>query len=168
MDSFEERLIAELPALRRYGRVLCRNREAAEDLLQDCVERALRNRHLWRNTGSFRGWLFRIMHNLHANTVRARSRRPQTVPLADQDLGAMVAVQEFRAEVLEAFQAFQDLSDDQRALMVLVVVEGFSYREAARILSLPAGTVMSRMSRARERLLDGLRRRAGNRLRRIK
>ncbi len=73
--SFEERLIAEMPALRRYGRVLCRDQDAAEDLLQESVERALRRRHLERRPGNFRAWLFRIMHNLHANDVRWRARR---------------------------------------------------------------------------------------------
>lgn len=168
MTSFEERLIAELPALRRYGRVLCREREAAEDLLQDCVERALRRRHLWRRPGNFRAWLFRIMHNIHANDVRWRSRRPRSVALEEGHTGAAAPVQEVRAEVGETLAAFEQLGDDQRQLLVLIAVEGFSYREAARILALPEGTVMSRMARARERLLDIRDGQARDRVRRIK
>lgn len=167
-ETFEERLIAEIPALRRYGRVLCRDREVAEDLLQDCVERALRYHQLWRRTGSFRGWLFRIMHNIHANDARNAGRRPQTVPIVESELSATSAVQEMRVEIFEAFQAFERLTDDQRELMVLVVVEGFSYREAARILSVPPGTVMSRMARARQRLFEVMNERAPARIRRIK
>lgn len=167
-NSFEERLIAEIPALRRYGRVLCRDGEAAEDLLQTCVERALRHRHMWRRSGNFRSWLFRIMHNVHANSVRYDSRRPQTVPLAEDHIGAMEAMQEMRAEISEAFRAFGHLTDSQRELMVLIVVEGFSYREAARVLSLPVGTVMSRMSRARERLLEAMHEQSRYRIRQVK
>lgn len=168
MTSFEERLIAELPALRRYGRVLCREREAAEDLLQDCVERALRRRHLWRRPGNFRAWLFRIMHNIHANDVRWRARRPRSVALEEGHTGAAAPVQELRAEVGQTLAAFEQLGDDQRQLLVLIAVEGFSYRETARILALPEGTVMSRMARARERLLDIRDGQARDRVRRIK
>ena len=168
MTSFEERLIAELPALRRYGRVLCREREAAEDLLQDCVERALRRRHLWRRPGNFRAWLFRIMHNIHANDVRWRARRPRSVALEEGHTGAAAPVQELRAEVGQTLAALDQLGDDQRQLLVLIAVEGFSYRETARILALPEGTVMSRMARARERLLDIRDGQARDRVRRIK
>ena len=168
LTSFEERLIAEIPALRRYGRVLCRDREAAEDLVQDSVERALRHRHMWRRPGNFRAWLFRIMHNVHANDVRWRARRPQAVAFEDGHGGAEAPTQELRAEVGQALAAFDQLGDDHRQLLVLIGIEGFSYREAARILSLPEGTVMSRMSRARERLLDVMAGQARDRLRRIK
>jgi RNA polymerase sigma-70 factor, ECF subfamily len=168
LKSFEERLIAEIPALRRYGRVLCRDQESAEDLLQDSVERALRRRHLWRRPGNFRAWLFRIMHNIHANDMRWRARRPQAVVFEESHGGAQGPTQEMRAEIGEALTAYEQLSDDQRQLVVLIVIEGFSYREAARILSLPEGTVMSRMSRAREQLLDVMSDRARERVRRIK
>lgn len=168
LTSFEERLIAEIPALRRYGRVLCREREAAEDLLQDCVERALRRRHLWRRPGNFRAWLFRIMHNIHANDVRWRARRPRAIAFEQEHERAEAPVQEMRLEIGQTLAAFEQLSDDQRQLLVLIAIEGFSYREAARILSLPEGTVMSRMSRARERLLDIMAGQARDRVRRIK
>jgi RNA polymerase sigma-70 factor (ECF subfamily) len=168
LKSFEDRLIAEIPALRRYGRVLCRDRDAAEDLLQDCVERALRRRGLWRRPGNFRAWLFRIMHNIHANDTRWHARRPRPVVFEESHGGAEAPIQEMRAEIGEALAAFGQLGDDQRQLLVLIVIEGFSYREAARILSLPEGTVMSRMSRARERLLDVMSDRARDRVRRIK
>jgi RNA polymerase sigma-70 factor (ECF subfamily) len=132
------------------------------------VERALRRQSLWRRPGNFRAWLFRIMHNIHANDTRWHARRPQAVAFEESHGGAEAPIQETRAEIGEALAAFGQLSDDQRQLLVLIVVEGFSYREAARILSLPEGTVMSRMSRARERLLDVMSDRARDRVRRIK
>ena len=156
-----------MPALRRYARVLCRRHDAAEDLLQDCVERALRSRHLWRRPGNVRSWLFRIMHNVHANDVRWRSRHPAGVELEDGHGGAVAASQEMRVEVGQALDALGRLGDDQREIMVLVAVEGFSYREAARILALPEGTVMSRMARAREKLLEVMEGSARDRVRRI-
>jgi RNA polymerase sigma-70 factor (ECF subfamily) len=168
LETFEDRLTAELPALRRYGRVLCRQEDAAEDLLQDCVERALRHRHLWRRPGNFRAWLFRIMHNVHANDVRYRSRRPQTVPFEDSHAGSTMALQEMRAEISETLEAFGRLKESHREILLLIAVEGLSYREAAHVLSIPAGTVMSRMSRAREQLLELMQERAGARVRRIK
>ena len=168
LTSFEDRLIAELPALRRYGWVLCRDHGAAEDLLQDSVERALRRRHLWRRPGNFRAWLFRIMHNIYANDVRWHARRPRTVAFEDRHGGTGEPVQELRTEIGQALEAFEQLNDDQRQILVLIAIEGFSYREAARILSLPEGTVMSRMSRARERLLEVVGSQARERVRRIK
>ncbi len=148
--------------------MLCRDREAAEDLLQDCVERALRRRRLWRRPGNFRAWLFRIMHNIHANDVRWRARRPRAIAFEEEHGRAEAPVQEMRLEIGQALAAFEQLGDDQRQLLVLIAIEGFSYREAARILSLPEGTVMSRMSRARERLLDIMAGQARDRVRRIK
>ena len=108
------------------------------------------------------------MHNIYANDVRWHARRPRTVAFEDRHGGTGEPVQELRTEIGQALEAFEQLNDDQRQILVLIAIEGFSYREAARILSLPEGTVMSRMSRARERLLEVVGSQARERVRRIK
>jgi RNA polymerase sigma-70 factor (ECF subfamily) len=168
MASFEEEVETEIPALLRYARSLTRDEERARDLLQDSLERALSRRHLWRTTGKLRWWLFAIMHNLHVNAVRAALRRPRNVELEPKDEPQVVPVQHMRAEIAEAFAAFELLSAEHRELLLLVVVEGLSYREAAKVLDVKEGTVMSRMSRARERLAELMQSQAAMRLRRIK
>jgi RNA polymerase sigma factor (sigma-70 family) len=168
MGNFERRVEAEIPTLRRYARALLRDSERAEDLLQDCLERALSRRHLFLRPGNLRGWLFRIMRNIHLNNVRATSRRPVVVDLDDVALQGSPADQISHVEVSETLAAFDRLSEEQREVLLLVVVEGLSYREAARVIGLPAGTVMSRMARARERLQKVARAPLETRLRRVK
>lgn len=153
--DFLSRLEAELPALRRYAITLVRDGDRANDLVQDCVERALSRRHLWRRPFSLRGWLFRIMHNLHANNVRAFSRRPATVPLDTASELRVAPEQLTHVEMTETMHAFERLSEEQREVLVLIVVEGLTYRQAAKVLGIPVGTVVSRIARARERLSTG-------------
>ncbi len=148
--SFEQRLEAEIPALRRYAAVLLRDADKAEDLLQDCLERALQRRHLWRPL-SLRGWLFRMMRNLYLNDRRRRSRDPTRFPLDLSD-GSLPARQSLALEVSQVLANFGQLSDEQREALLLVSVEDMSYRQAARILKTSEGTVASRVARARERL----------------
>lgn len=167
MRDFERRLEGEIPALRRYARALLRERERAEDLLQDCLERALSRRHLFVRPDNLQGWLFRLMRNLYLNSVRNGSRRPPIIELGEAPAAVSQADQISRIELAEAMTAFDNLPLEQRELMLLVLVEGYSYREAARLLGIPAGTVMSRMARAREQLRE-LRDNAGPRLRRVK
>lgn len=150
MVSFEQKLEAEIPALRRYARVLLRDGERAEDLLQDCLERALSRRHLWR-PGSLRSWLFRMMRNLHLNEVRRQQRRPASETIDDHE-PASAATQGLRLEVNRVLAAFGQLPEEQREALLLIAIENLSYREAARVLEVPEGTVVSRVSRARERL----------------
>jgi len=168
MGSFERRIEAEIPALRRYARALLRDRSRAEDLLQDCLERALLRRHLFLWPGSLRGWLFRMMRNIHLNNARAKSRRPEIIDLDAVALQGSPADQIPHVEVLETLAAFDRLSEEQREVLLLVVVEGLSYREAARVTGLPAGTVMSRMARAREQLRALAQAPPATRLRRVK
>jgi RNA polymerase sigma-70 factor (ECF subfamily) len=151
MGDFERRIEAEMPALRRYARALLRGRERAEDLVQDCLARALSRRHLYTRRGNLRGWLLRIMHNIHANSVRNEMRHP-TIGLADNAVAGMPAGQISRVELAETLAAFDRLSAEHREVLSLVVVEGLPYREVARVLGVPAGTIMSRMARAREQL----------------
>lgn len=152
MTDFGQRLVAEIPALRRYARVLLRqDPDQADDLVQDCLERAVSRRARWQE-GNLRAWLFTIMHNLHLNNRRYAGRRPGLVPL---DPASDLAVPPAQGQALEAARlarAFDELSDEHRAVLLMVAVEGLAYREAAEILEVPIGTVMSRLARARERL----------------
>jgi RNA polymerase sigma-70 factor, ECF subfamily len=150
--DFLTRLEAEIPALRRYAISLVREGDRANDLVQDCVERALSRRHLWRRPFSLRGWLFRIMHNIHANNRRAISRRPASVPLDTASEPRISPEQLTHVELTETLQAFERLSEEQREVLVLIVVEGLTYRQAAKVLGIPLGTVVSGIARARERL----------------
>jgi RNA polymerase sigma-70 factor (ECF subfamily) len=150
----EEALFVEqIPHLRRYARALLRDRDAAEDLLQDVLARAWSRLHLWRAGTNMRTWLFAIMHNLHANFVRNASRRPGAVELEPQlaRLGEP-ARQSENLELAVLERALGDLPADQRAAVLLVGLEGLSYQEAADVLGIPIGTVMSRLHRGRERL----------------
>jgi RNA polymerase sigma-70 factor (ECF subfamily) len=162
--------IAELiPKLRRYARALTGERAAADDLVQDTLERALSRMHLWRSGSDLRAWLFTIMHNVYVNQLRA-SRRQRFEALEEA-----AAVEEPRAreadwlELKDLEAALAQLAPEQRAVLLLVGLEQFTYGEAARVLGVPIGTVMSRLSRGRERLRAILAGEAGVRiLKRVK
>jgi RNA polymerase sigma-70 factor, ECF subfamily len=152
MDFLTE-LESCVPSLQRYARSLVRDREAASDLVQDCVERALSRRHLWRDGGPLRPWLFRILHNLHANEMRRDRALPSVEPI---DLGGDVLAeaesQSSRVALREMERALCLLSEEQRRVVLLVALSGLSYQDCADTLGVPVGTVMSRLSRGRERL----------------
>ena len=153
MSDFARRLELEIPALRRYARYLVRDAEKADDLVQDCLERAVAKRRLWHNPDRFRPWLFALMRNLNLNQIRWRSRRPSEVPI--ETAGPLAAHPESQVEQViaaETLKALDDLSPDQREVLILVAVEGLQYREVAETLGVPLGTVMSRLSRGRERM----------------
>lgn len=156
MSDFARRLEQEIPALRRYARYLVRDVERADDLVQDCLERAFAKRFLWRKPESFRPWLFALMRNVHLNQVRWRSRRPAEVPIETAALAAHPEAQVDRVMAGEVLAALEALDPDQREVLVLVAVEGLHYREAAGVLGIPVGTVMSRLSRGRERMRKAL------------
>jgi RNA polymerase sigma-70 factor (ECF subfamily) len=120
-----------IPALRRYAHGLMRDRATADDLVQDCLERAITRWHQRREDNDPRSWIFTILHNLAVNRMRQRQRRGPHISIEDAD---------------------EDLPADQRALLLLISVEDLSYAEAADVLKVPIGTVMSRLARARERL----------------
>lgn len=149
------RQIAPLvPALRRYAVALLRDRTAADDLVQDCLERAISHWHRRRGEGEPRAWLFAILHNLAMTRLRRRASRPGMVPLEDagEDALAHPPAQEDGLHVGDVRAALARLPEAQRTVLLLVAVEDLSYAEAARVLAIPVGTVMSRLSRARERL----------------
>jgi RNA polymerase sigma factor (sigma-70 family) len=143
-----------IPALRRYARSLLRDRAAADDLLQDCLERAITRWHQRRADGDARTWLFTILHNLAISRLRQTARRGPHMPLdeADESVTARPPTQEDGLHHREVLRALDTLAEDQRSVLLLVSVEDLSYAEAARVLDIPVGTVMSRLSRAREKL----------------
>jgi RNA polymerase sigma-70 factor (ECF subfamily) len=142
-----------IPALRRYARALLRNPTAADDLVQDCLERAVSH---WqqRREGNARSWLFTILHNLAVNQFRQSASRGRhvTIDETNEDDFGQEAVQEQTLMYRDVLDKLAKLPDDQRAVLLLVAVEDLSYAEAAKVLNIPIGTVMSRLSRARERL----------------
>ncbi len=139
-----------IPALRRYAFALLRDRDRADDLVQDTLERALSRWLLRRPDGDVRAWLFTILRNLHVSGWR-RDRRQGTAVAIDE-AAPVAARQEATLEVHDVLAALDQLPEEQKSLLLLVGVEDFSYNEAARILGLPIGTVMSRLSRARQKL----------------
>ena len=143
-----------IPALRRYARALLRDRAAADDLLQDCLERAITRWHQRRADGDARTWLFAILHNLAISRLRQAVRRGPHVALdeTDESVTAQPPTQEDGLHHREVLRALETLPEDQRGVLLLVSVEDLSYAEAARVLDIPVGTVMSRLSRAREKL----------------
>jgi RNA polymerase sigma-70 factor (ECF subfamily) len=151
-ESKRQAVTAELPRLRRYAIALMRDRTAADDLVHDVVVRALDKLHLWREGTNMRTWLFTIMHNLHANEMRKRSRMLDTVPLEAAPPRAEPAGQDAAVELSELAEALDSVSAEHRQVLLLVGLEGMTYTEAATVLDVPVGTVMSRLSRAREEL----------------
>ena len=142
-----------IPALRRYARALVRNRAAADDLVQDCLERAV-SRWNQRREGDPRPWMFTILHNLAVNQFRRSAHRGKHIAIdeANEDDFGQEAVQEQKLMYQDVLDKLARLPEDQRAVLLLVAVEDLSYADAARVLDIPIGTVMSRLSRAREKL----------------
>jgi RNA polymerase sigma factor (sigma-70 family) len=142
-----------IPALCRYARSLVRSRANADDLVQDCLERAVRRWHQHRD-GEVRAWLFAILHNLAVDEFRKSTARGKHVPIdeTNKDNFGEVATQEQKLMYQDVLNKLARLPDDQRAVLLLVAVEDLSYADAAKVLNIPIGTVMSRLSRARERL----------------
>ena len=151
MNEFSARVHELIPRLRRYARALTGERNAADDLVQDTLERAWNKLHLWRDGSDLRAWLFTIMHNVHVNQVRSRIAAA-TVPLDEAAESPVRPTQSDFLEVRDIDTALQQLSIDQRRVLLLVAVERMSYEETARTLGIPIGTVMSRLARGRERL----------------
>ncbi|EKF40981.1 sigma-70 family RNA polymerase sigma factor [Nitratireductor indicus] len=153
MSFFLDEMEACVPALRRYARALTHDRDRADDLVQDCLERAIRKSSLWRPTGPLRAWLFRILLNLHRNEIRRDRRTPAAFPIDALPLEPpSPAAQTDRLALADTARAMQKLSIEQREALLLVALEGMSYAEAAGVLDIPVGTLMSRVGRARENL----------------
>ncbi len=151
-EALGEEIIQLLPRLRRFARALVGNAHDADDLVQIAIERALARSQQLRTDASLAGWMFGILRNAWIDEVRSRVRRNRL--FAPEELGAQVAdpAGGRQAESLMVQQAVAGLSEEQREVIGLVLIEGLSYREAADILEVPVGTVTSRLARAREAL----------------
>ena len=152
-----ESIVELIPRLRRYARALTGERAAADDLVQDTLERAWAKFHLYRRGTDLRAWLFTVMHNVYVNQLRAA--RP--VAQLDEDMPELSQPgrESDGLELRDLDLAIRRLPPDQREVLLLVVLEDMRYDEAAGTLGIPIGTVMSRLARARERLramLSGL------------
>jgi RNA polymerase sigma-70 factor (ECF subfamily) len=145
-----ELITAEIPRLRRYARALTGDASRADDLVQDTLERALSRFSLWR-PGNLRGWLFTIMHNIFVNQIKAAAHVDYLADDLLPDL-PLRATQNDNLELRDLDRSLGRLSADQREVLLLVGLEDLSYEETARIIGSPIGTVMSRLSRGRERL----------------
>jgi RNA polymerase sigma-70 factor, ECF subfamily len=143
-----------IPALRRYARSFAKDKSAADDLVQDTLERAVSRWFQRRADGDARAWVFSILHNLAISGLRQAARRRHHLPLDDareSDIAVPFA-QEDGIRRRDILTALSRLPEDQRGVLLLVSVEDMSYTEAAGILDVPIGTVMSRLARARSRL----------------
>lgn len=145
-------ILEHLPSLRRYARMLAGDAWAADDLVQDTLERACRKWLLWRSDGNLRAWLFTLMHNLYLNQRRA-APGGQWLDIASLS-DSLPAPESGGDAALDLERCLQRLPAQQRAVLLLVAVEDMSYADVAQVLGLPMGTVMSRLSRARARLRE--------------
>jgi RNA polymerase sigma-70 factor (ECF subfamily) len=143
--TFRQNVEATIPALRRYARALTRDSDIADDLVQDTLVRALRSKHLFHG-GEMRSWLYTILTNLNRNRLRSLSRRPMLMPLEDNDAPNLAGPESGGRDIERALAT---LVEDQRNALLLVVLEGLTYREVAAVQGVPIGTVMSRLARAR-------------------
>ena len=155
MTDFARLLETEIPRLRRYARALTRDACRADDLVQNCLLRAVAKQHLWQPGTDLRAWLFTIFHNQHVNSVRSSMREGIAV-LVDEVAPVLSAASnvEDLLQLRDLERAMARLPDEQRQVILLVGLEGMRYDEVATILGIPVGTVRSRLSRGRDRLRE--------------
>jgi RNA polymerase sigma-70 factor (ECF subfamily) len=145
-------IIEHVPHLRRYARALTGDIALAEDLVQDTIERGWKRMALWRPGSNLRAWLFTIMHNLYVNQLKAGQRR-SNLSSAHHALDVPASSpQDHQLDLIDLNRALQRLPYEQREVVLLIGLEQMSYIEAAKVLGVPVGTVMSRLSRGREQL----------------
>ncbi|MGH7046223.1 MAG: RNA polymerase sigma factor [Stellaceae bacterium] len=148
---FGDQLIAILPRLRRFARGLTGSASEADDLVQAACERALARRHQFQEGTRFDSWMFRIVQTIWIDQLRSRQVRKEDAALSEERLGSDEPVRraEARLALSEVRSALDHLPPEQRAVLLLVTVDGLSYKEAAEIVQVPIGTIMSRLARAR-------------------
>ncbi len=154
-DTFLAGLTELLPRLRRFAAGLARNPADADDLCQATIERALVSRQQWQDGTRLDSWMYRIMRNIWIDTARARTRHDKTFADGEEaglNVGSMGA-QEAQVELTMVDRALRTLPDEQREAVLLVLVEGYKYAEAAEIIGCPIGTLTSRLLRGREALM---------------
>lgn len=162
-------MVELIPRLKIYARTLTRDHDRAEDLVQDCLERACSRFHYFRKGANLKSWMFTIMHNLHANHARKYNTGPVFVSMEQEaELPARETSAIDEIEISDLYQALFLLPDQQREVIVLVSLENLSYKEVSRMLNIPEGTVMSRLYRARENLRISMTEKSTLRLRRVK
>lgn len=145
--------MALLPRLRRFAAGLSRDLAAGDDLCQMTIERALKSRDQWAEGTRLDSWMYRIMRNIWIDEVRSRARRDKTFTVEEAGLAVGAdGGQESRVELSNVDRAMTKLPDDQREAIILVMVEGYGYREAADIIGCPVGTLTSRLVRGRDAL----------------
>jgi RNA polymerase sigma-70 factor, ECF subfamily len=155
-EALRERIVALLPRLRRFARTLARNAHDADDVVQVAVERALARLEQLRPGSEISSWLFGIVRNAWIDEVRGRARQGRV--FAAEELGEHVGEDSMGsvADTLAVQNALARLPEEQRAAVGLVLVEGLSYKEAARVMEIPIGTLTSRLARGREALQEML------------
>lgn len=156
MDEIARFVEPLIPALRRYAYAMTWDHALADDLVQDCLERAVARWGQRRRDGELRAWLFTILRNLYINHYHRERRQGASVPLDDVSMPTVAATQGEGLALRDLLAALDGLGEDHKALLLLVGVEDLSYAEAAAVLGVPLGTVMSRLSRARARLRAAL------------
>jgi RNA polymerase sigma-70 factor, ECF subfamily len=151
---FSDQLIAVLPRLRRFARGLAGSVVEADDLVQAACERALARRHQFQEGTRFDSWMFRIVQTLWIDQIRARNVRREDAEFSGARLASDEPVRrvEARLSLGDVRRAVEGLPTDQRAALLLVTVDGLSYKEAAAVVGVPVGTIMSRLARARAAL----------------
>ena len=152
MTDFSQLLEAEIPRLRRYARALTRDAVYADDLVQNCLTRALAKRQLWQPGTDLRAWLFTILHNQHCNELRRTMREGLSIELDEAPPIPVLSNAIARLELRDLERAINELPEDQRTVVLLIGLEGMPYDRVAAILNVPVGTVRSRLARAREEL----------------
>lgn len=154
MTNKHRAIVAEVPHLRRYAHALIGDPALADDMVQSCLDRALRKLHLWREGTNLRAWLITILRNTYVSHLRHVSRHPEESPSGiDPDVAVKTPpMQGQEMAIQDIGRALQQLGDDQREVVLLVGLEDLSYKETAEVLGIPVGTVMSRLSRGRENL----------------
>jgi RNA polymerase sigma-70 factor, ECF subfamily len=154
-DTFSEQLVASLPRLRRFARGLAGTVAQADDLVQAACERALTRRHQFQEGTRFDSWMFRIVQTLWIDQLRSRDVRKEEAEVEEDKVGTDEPMRraEARLALEEVRRAAARLPAEQRAALMLVTVDGFSYKEAAEIAQVPVGTIMSRLARARVALM---------------
>lgn len=162
------KLEENIPSLRRYARSLARNAADADDLVQDCLVRALDRMDTLRTEADLRPWLFTIMHNIFANRWRRMINSARLLSDRGEADVAVAPSQEAKVQFQEVLRGLDTLPEEQREVLLLVAVEGFQYHEVAKMLNVPMGTVMSRLSRGRDRLGHFMQGRERPMLRRVK
>ena len=151
MDATIDLIEAEIPRLRRYARFLVGDVDRADDLVQECLTRAIAKIDSWQPGTNMRAWLFVIMRNCYFNDLRRKSRSP-IIEEAEDTFASTPGNQEAHLALQEVRRAFLQLSEEHREVLLLIAIEGLAYEEAAAIIGVPIGTVRSRASRARQAL----------------